>query len=86
VGLHFEGHQDPVHASVVVGADGIFSAIQKQKLGHFASLEYLGVIVILGIVPSSHPLTVDRVFQTLDGSTRLFVMWVLRCIALRWLS
>lgn len=72
VKLYFEGEPEPMQASVVVGADGIFSAIQKQKIGD--PLEYLGVIVILGIVPSSHALTEDRVFQTLDGSTRLFVM------------
>jgi hypothetical protein len=48
VELLFDGISAPMHASVVVGADGIFSAVQHQKLGD--PLEYLGVIVILGIV------------------------------------
>ena len=65
VALHFEGKAEPDLAAVVVGADGIFSAIQNQKIGD--SLTFLNVIVILGIVPSSHPLTTERVFQTLDG-------------------
>lgn len=72
VELRFEGKAVPEVAGIVVGADGIFSAVEKQKIGD--PLEYLNVIVILGIVPSSHALTAERVFQTLDGTTRLFVM------------
>ena len=66
-------------ASVLIGADGIRSAVRQQKIGDFLSpMRYLGCIVILGIAPSpvSSDLTNDNesVFQTADGTTRLYAM------------
>jgi len=66
-------------ASVIVGADGIRSSIRQQKMGDGSTpLRYLGCIVILGIAasPSCSTLTSDNetVFQTADGTTRLYVM------------
>ncbi len=64
-------------ASVMVGADGIRSAVRRQKIGDAASpLRYLGCIVILGIAESPvSPLTDgETVFQTADGTTRLYAM------------
>ena len=66
-------------ASVLIGADGIRSAVRKQKIGdELSPMRYLGCIVVLGIAPS--PLTSDltsdneSVFQTADGTTRLYAM------------
>lgn len=66
-------------ASCLVGADGIRSAVRRQKIGDEVSpMRYLGCIVILGIAPSpqSSDLTSDNesVFQTADGTTRLYAM------------
>ncbi len=65
--------------SVLVGADGIHSAVRRNKIGEDLSpFRYLGCIVILGIAPSpdSSSLTEDNetVFQTADGETRLYAM------------
>ena len=71
------GEQLTSHSSILVGADGIRSAVRGQKIGEAASpLRYLGCIVILGIVPSpDSPLTDgETVFQTADGVTRLYAM------------
>ncbi|KAL7516530.1 hypothetical protein ACHAWX_001538 [Stephanocyclus meneghinianus] len=71
-------HLEEVTASVLVGCDGIRSAVRTTKLGEdLAPLRYLGCIVILGIGPSpqASPLTDGKtVFQTADGITRLYVM------------
>lgn len=66
-------------SSCIVGADGIRSVVRRQKIGdNISPLRYLGCIVILGIAPSpqSSDLTSDNesVFQTADGTTRLYVM------------
>ena len=65
-------------ASVLVGADGIRSAVRRQKIGEEESpLRFLGCIVVLGIAesPTSSPLTDgETVFQTADGTTRLYAM------------
>jgi salicylate hydroxylase len=65
-----------VEADVVVGCDGIHSALRPLLLSGAgdASLSYLGLIVILGRAPCTHPLTVDHVTQTLDGTTRIYTM------------
>ena len=57
---------------VLVGADGIFSQVRRQRQAD--ELCYLGVLVVLGIVASDHALLRKRVWQTVDGTTRLFVM------------
>lgn len=66
-------------ATILVGADGIRSQVRSQKISETTSpLRYLGCIVILGIAPSpqSSTLTSDgeSVFQTADGTTRLYAM------------
>ena len=74
------GKPDAIYtASCLVGADGIRSAVRRQKIGDECSpMRYLGCIVILGIAPSpqSSELTSDNesVFQTADGTTRLYAM------------
>ncbi|KAL7529932.1 hypothetical protein ACHAWF_003161 [Thalassiosira exigua] len=63
-------------ATVVVGCDGIRSAVRADKLGDAAPLRYLGCVVILGIAPSpDSPLTDgETVFQTADGVARIYAM------------
>lgn len=78
-----EGQQDPIQAKaqVVVGADGIRSTVREVLVGgNVTPLRYLDCIVILGICPtvdiaSSSPLLDgETVFQTADGTTRLYTM------------
>lgn len=70
--------EEEVTSSVLVGCDGIRSAVRTCKLGEdITPLRYLDCIVILGIGPSPQdsPLTDGKtVFQTADGITRLYVM------------
>jgi 2-polyprenyl-6-methoxyphenol hydroxylase-like FAD-dependent oxidoreductase len=74
VRVKFEGSQSIV-AGCLVGCDGIFSAVAKQKFGHTQELAYLGMIVMLGICKADHlPSLHRRVTQTLDGETRIFTM------------
>lgn len=64
-------------ATVLVGCDGIRSAVRQSKLGEDnAPLRYLGCIVILGIAESPNSEITDgkTVFQTADGTTRLYAM------------
>lgn len=63
--------------SILVGADGIRSSVRRMKIDDTVSpLKYLGCIVILGITESPiSPLTDgETVFQTADGTTRLYAM------------
>jgi salicylate hydroxylase len=70
--------------SLLVGADGIRSSVRQKLLGEEKTpLRYLGCIVILGICPltieevnnSQSPLLDgETVFQTSDGSTRIYMM------------
>jgi len=67
------------NTTVLVGADGIRSTVRQQKIGDAISpLRFLDCIVVLGIAPSptSSSLTSDgeTVFQTADGTTRLYAM------------
>ena len=64
------------YCDVLVGADGIFSAVRKQRLSHETAdhLRYLGVMVILGIAPCDFPDADKTVCQTVDGDTRIFTM------------
>lgn len=71
---------------VVVGADGIRSTVRNQLISdEITPLRYLGCIVILGIckiealqldsnAPFNHLLDGETVFQTADGTTRIYMM------------
>jgi len=69
-------------ADLIVGADGIRSAVRKQLIGDKASpLRYLGCIVILGICPLSDLDSIESdlldsatVFQTANGNERIYIM------------
>jgi 2-polyprenyl-6-methoxyphenol hydroxylase-like FAD-dependent oxidoreductase len=71
-----------VTADLVVGADGIRSAMRKLSIGEeHAPLQYLGCIVILGICPlaaldglESPLLDSATVFQTANGNERIYMM------------
>lgn len=77
-----EGEIKTVHADLVVGADGIRSAVRNLVLGQdSSSLRYLDCIAILGICPLSALTDVDSdlldsatVFQTANGHERIYVM------------
>lgn len=83
--LHVEGKGSVVRtADILVGADGIRSQVREQLIGEARTpLRYLGCIVILGIckleqVPpelrQTPLLDGETVFQTADGTTRIYMM------------
>ena len=84
VALQFQVDGQTKNASVdlVVGADGVRSAVRRLVLGEESNpLRYLGCIVILGICPLAAIDVVDRtlldsatVFQTANGVERIYVM------------
>tara|TARA_R110002050_G_scaffold71891_3_gene154670 strand:+ start:53835 stop:55196 length:1362 start_codon:yes stop_codon:yes gene_type:complete len=84
VDLSFEVNGEMKHAKadLVVGADGIRSAVRSLLIGEDASpLRYLGCIVILGICPladlndiESELLDSATVFQTANGNERIYMM------------
>ena len=62
---------------LLIGADGINGLVRSFKSDPQLDcpLNYLGMIVVLGITGGiDHYLMRDRVFQTMDGSFRLFAM------------
>jgi 2-polyprenyl-6-methoxyphenol hydroxylase-like FAD-dependent oxidoreductase len=69
-------------ADLVVGADGIRSAVRRLLIGaDVTPLRYLGCIVILGICPltaleglNSSLLDSATVFQTANGNERIYIM------------
>ena len=69
-------------ADLIVGADGIRSAVRSLLIGEEISpLRYLGCIVILGICPLDQLRNVESslldsatVFQTANGTERIYVM------------
>lgn len=67
-------------ADLLIGADGIRSQVREQLIGDEKTpLRYLGCIVILGIcplqgLPDSPLLDGETVFQTADGTTRIYTM------------
>ena len=63
-----------VSAAALVGADGVRSVVRQQRQPPAPPLRYLGVLIVVGIVPSDHPLVVGRGFYTVDGTIRLFTM------------
>jgi salicylate hydroxylase len=62
------------NVDILVGADGIKGNCRSFKYPVDLPLNYLGIIVVLGITGSEHFLAFDRVFQTMDGCMRLFAM------------
>ncbi len=82
--LTFEvaGELKKVKADLLVGADGIRSAVRKVLLGEDAyPLRYLDCIVILGICPLAALQNADyslldaaTVFQTANGTERIYMM------------
>lgn len=77
-----DGQLKTAKADLVVGADGIRSAVRSLLLGeHINPLRYLGCIVILGICPlaalegiDSDLLDSATVFQTANGTERIYMM------------
>ncbi|PBI90136.1 FAD-dependent urate hydroxylase [Flavobacterium sp. ACN2] len=84
VKLNFQvnGEIKTAKADLVVGADGIRSAVRKLIIGEEATpLRYLDCIVILGICPlsslegfSSDLLDGATIFQTANGNERIYIM------------
>lgn len=76
------GNNKQVKANLIVGADGIRSAVRKQIIGEdITPLHYLNCIVILGICPlknlnnvTSDLLDGATVFQTANGNERIYIM------------
>ncbi len=58
---------------LLVGADGIYSFV-RNKLFDSPPLNYLGVIVVLGIVQYDHELLDQVIFESSNGTVRLFCM------------
>ncbi len=77
-----DGKIKHTRADLVVGADGIRSALRQLIIGEDATpLRYLGCIVILGICPlhalegvESDLLDSATVFQTANGNERIYMM------------
>lgn len=83
-----DGEMKNAKADLVVGADGIRSAVRKQLIGESVTpLRYLGCIVILGICPLAAIQSVEidqnvdnklldsaTVFQTANGNERIYIM------------
>ncbi len=72
-----DGKSRVVRTRVLVGADGIHSGVRSgimASLQRVDSLQYLGMLVVLGMSPSRDALCLRTTFQTLDGTTRLFTM------------
>jgi len=84
VELNFQvnGELKTAKADLVVGADGIRSAVRKLTIGNQTTpLRYLDCIVILGICPlsaleglSSELLDGATIFQTANGNERIYIM------------
>ena len=84
VNLNFEvnGAIKSAKADIVVGADGIRSAVRNLIIDeHISPLRYMGCIVILGICPLEflngleHSLLDSAtVFQTVNGNERMYMM------------
>lgn len=76
------GASKSASADLVVGADGIRSAVRQQLIGNTATpLRYLNCIVILGICPLSALQDIESdlldsatVFQTANGNERIYIM------------
>tara|TARA_B110000046_G_scaffold53966_1_gene60437 strand:- start:8327 stop:9781 length:1455 start_codon:yes stop_codon:yes gene_type:complete len=84
IDLKFQVKNESTHkkADLVVGADGIRSAVRKIIIGEDSTpLRYLDCMVILGICPLENIKSAERslldsatVFQTANGNERIYVM------------
>jgi len=63
-------------AALLVGSDGIFSTVRRQLALPRDRLHYVGLLVVLGIHegPLSLPLAERRIFETVDGTSRIYAM------------
>ena len=63
--------------ALLVGSDGIFSTVRRHLDLPGDRLNYVGLCVVLGIVDEkimNVPLAHRRIFETVDGATRLYAM------------
>jgi 2-polyprenyl-6-methoxyphenol hydroxylase-like FAD-dependent oxidoreductase len=63
-----------IDAALLVGADGIFSTVRSHLGLPGDRLNYNGLIVVLGILDGVIPLAERRIFETVDGTTRIYAM------------
>ena len=67
-----------IDAALLVGCDGIFSTVRRLLALPGDCLQYVGLVVVLGIVEdesrASRKLTQRRIFETVDGTTRIYAM------------
>ena len=64
-------------AALLCGCDGIFSTVRRQLALPGDRLNYVGLMVVLGIVhgkTTAGPWTKRRIFETVDGTTRIYAM------------
>lgn len=61
------------HAAILVGADGIRSAVRRD-MGGGGELRYAGVGIATGFTSLQHPLLNQAGFYSVDGTARLFTM------------
>lgn len=78
VRVEFESGDQPSRVfDILVGCDGIYSGVRRQRLKEERDnqrLNPLNVMVVLGITHLEHPALQGKVFQTLDGETRIYCM------------
>ncbi len=80
--FNVDGKIKNAKTDIIVGADGIRSAVRKLLIGDDISpLRYLGCIVILGICPLKQLEGVENslldsatIFQTANGNERIYIM------------
>lgn len=63
-----------IDGALLIGSDGIFSTVRRQMKLPGDRLNYVGLIVVLGITKEPIPLADRRIFETVDGSTRIYAM------------
>ncbi|CAE7801610.1 auaG [Symbiodinium sp. CCMP2592] len=64
-------------AGLLVGSDGIFSTVRRQLALPGDRLNYVGLVVVLGIIREEEmcvSLARRRIFETVDGCTRIYAM------------
>ena len=66
-----------IEGALLIGSDGIFSTVRRQLELPGDRLNYVGLCVVLGIVNDEIlkiPLAKRRIFETVDGTTRIYAM------------